>query len=87
MHRALRNTLYADDWKKSWSDIQLMVRRIDDGMRGQIGFKTLDMWKKIKSIETSTERIQSLQLDTMKSVKVSQFHILIHVVVCYPFCF
>ncbi|RFN47634.1 wd40 repeat-like protein [Fusarium flagelliforme] len=68
MHRAFRNALNSDDWKKLLSEIQSKARRIDDGVRGQIGGKTLEMWKKVKAIQTTTERIEFLQQDTMKAV-------------------
>ena len=74
MHRAFSNAMNADDWKKLLSEIQSKARRIDDGVRGQIGGKTLEMWKKVKTIEMSTERIESLQQDTMKAVLVSKVY-------------
>lgn len=70
VHRALRNALNADEWRSLWSEIQSKSRRIDDGVRDQIGLKTLKAWNEIKSIGIRTGRIESVQQDTLKAVMV-----------------
>ncbi|RGP81028.1 wd40 repeat [Fusarium longipes] len=69
MHRAIRNALNADDWKDLWSDIRSKASRIDEGIRDQLGVKTLEAWKKIQIIEMRTGRIESVQQDILKSVE------------------
>jgi hypothetical protein len=70
MHRGFRNAFNADEWKTLLSAIQSKCRRIDSAVHDQIDAKTLEVWKKIESIERSTGRIESLQQDTLTAVKV-----------------
>jgi len=72
MHRGFRNALNADEWKTLLSEIQSKSRRIDDSVRDQIDVKTLDTWEKVKAIKMSTDRIESLQQDTLEVLQVSK---------------
>ncbi|KAF4993634.1 hypothetical protein FGRMN_6352 [Fusarium graminum] len=69
VHRAFRNAFTVDDWKSLWAEIQSKSRRIDQGIHDQIGNKTMEIWKKVKSIQMDTKLIE---VDTNNTLKVVQ---------------
>lgn len=68
VHRATRNAVAADDWKSIWADIESTSQLIDQGVREHIGARTLEA---VNDIIVRAENIESLQQETLKSVKVS----------------
>ncbi|CVL06807.1 uncharacterized protein FMAN_11903 [Fusarium mangiferae] len=62
-HRALRNALSADDWKKSWSDIESISNRIDKGVAAQVNTATLETWKAVKDVQEHVARVEAMQND------------------------
>ncbi|CVL03660.1 uncharacterized protein FPRN_11864 [Fusarium proliferatum] len=62
-HRALRNALSADDWKKAWSDIESISNRIDKGITAQVNDATLETWKVVKDVQGRVARFEAIQND------------------------
>ncbi|PNP85437.1 hypothetical protein FNYG_01266 [Fusarium nygamai] len=60
-HRALRNSLSADDWKKSWLDIESISNRIDKGVTAQVNVATLKTWKAVNDVQEQVERLETMQ--------------------------
>ncbi|KAF5680166.1 WD40 repeat protein [Fusarium circinatum] len=62
-HRALRNALSADEWKKSWSEIEAISHRIDKGIATQVNAATLGTWKAVKDVQEHVTRLETMQKD------------------------
>lgn len=60
-HRAIRNALSADDWKKAWSDIELISNRIDNGVTAQVNAATLETWQVVKDVQEHVARFEAMQ--------------------------
>jgi hypothetical protein len=71
LHRALRNTFSADDWKQMWADIECTSRLIDQGVDDRIGHRTLETWGAVNDIMKSTEDIKISQQAILASVQVT----------------
>ncbi|KAJ4312919.1 hypothetical protein N0V84_009688 [Fusarium piperis] len=70
VHRALRNTVSADEWKQMWGEIESVSRLIDQGVQDRLGVRALETWRRVNEIETRSERIESLQQATLAAVQV-----------------
>ncbi|CZR48987.1 uncharacterized protein FPRO_12426 [Fusarium proliferatum ET1] len=68
-HRALRNALNADDWKKSWSDIESISNRIDKGVTSQVNAAALETWKAVKHVQEHVAIYEAMQHETLQVVQ------------------
>ncbi|KAF4963464.1 hypothetical protein FSARC_8513 [Fusarium sarcochroum] len=69
-HRALRNTVSADGWKKMWSDIESTSQLIDQVVRDLVGVKIFESFDIMNDLTIKMERLEYLQQDTLDAVQV-----------------
>lgn len=71
LHRALRNTVTADDWKNRWMRIESISQQIDQALETRMGSRTMEIWKRVEQINTTTDRIETTQKDRFKTIQVN----------------